>query len=331
MIKVQFIFLFISCLLKAQADLELRYEDKIRISEAFKIAALYGNKIWEDWDKAPFAVLLVYDEYEFLIHHPYPSGDFKLTGFDSLLNGNVFVRKRMFDKNLLAAFPAVNGYQTIVVGTPENTGKSSPEWIISILHEHFHQFQYYQKDYYEDVNDLKLAGSDESGMWMLNYDFPYEDEKINERYNILKNALLKLLNPLPQDSRLFNRDLAHYLEERKKFMNVLNGDDYKYLSFQLWQEGIARYTEYKIADALSDYMPSEELQTLTDFEPFYKTADKLRENIFNQLEEMKLKDFKRECFYPFGAAEGLLLDRINKDWKENYMKEKFFLEKYFPD
>ncbi len=329
--KILFTFLLSSIFIKADTIPDFRYEDKIRIAEAYRIAELYGNKIWEDWDKAPFALLLVYDENEFLINHPSPSDDFKLIGFDSLLKSNVYFRKRIFDKTFLATFPAVNGLSTIVVGTPENTGKSSVNWIITILHEHFHQLQYSQLDYYSSVNDLDLSGGDETGMWMLNYPFPYEDEKVNTQYKILADALLKLLIPFPQDSRLFNRDLSAYMEERNNFKELLNEKKYKYFSFQLWQEGIARYTEYKLADMISHYEPSEELKELKDYKPFYEVADELRENIFNQLKKFSLKDNGRICFYSFGAGEGILLDRINKNWKEKYLVEKFFLEKYYPE
>jgi len=313
------------------AQPSIRYEDRIRIAEAYRIAELYGNTIWEDWDNAPFALLLVYDDNEFLINHPSPSDDFKLIGFDSLLNSNVYYREKIFNTNLLATFPAVNGLSTIVVGSPENTGKTSVNWIITILHEHFHQLQYLQPDYYSSVNELDLAGGDETGMWMLNYPFSYEDEEVNKQYKKLTEALLKLMIPFPHDNRLFNHDLNSYLEERKNFKNLLNEKDYKYFSFQLWQEGIARYTEYKIADMISSYEPSEELTDLKDYKPFYEVANELRENIFKQLKEWSLKDNQRLCFYSFGAAEGLLLDRVNKSWKEEYLKKKFFLEKYYPD
>lgn len=308
---------------------ELRFEDRIRIAEAFKISEKYGDKVWVNWNEAPFTVLLVTAEHEFLINHPSPSDDFELIGFDSLLRSNVHYRDRVFNTNLLATFPAVNGLATIVVGTPENTNNSSSEWILTILHEHFHQLQMSQPEYYNCVNELDLSGGDNTGMWMLNYSFPYDDEEVNKQYKYLTEALLKVIIPFPPDSRLFNRDLNSYLEERAKFKNMLSEKDYKYFSFQLWQEGIARYTQYKIADVISHYEPSEDLISLEDYQPFYKIADELRENIFLELNEFSLKENGRLCFYSFGAAEGLLLDRVNKKWKEKYFEEKFFIENYY--
>jgi hypothetical protein len=323
--------IILSAIFFVKAQPSIKYADRIRISEVYRIAELYGNKLWKDWDKAPFAILLIYDDNEFLITHPSPSDDFKMIAFDSLLNSYNYSRKRVFAANLLATFPAVNGLSTIVVGTPENTGKSSVGWIITILHEHFHQRQYSQPDYQSSVDVLDLKGGDETGMLMLNYPFPYEDERVNKQYKKLTDALLKVVIPFPTDNRLFNKDLNSYLEEREIFKKLLNEKDYKYFSFQLWQEGIARYTEYKIADMLSSYEPSEEFATLKDYRPFYKAASELRENIFNQLKEWELKDNKRLCFYSFGAAEGLLLDRVNINWKEKYFTEKFFIEGYYRD
>jgi hypothetical protein len=38
---------------------------------------------------------------------------------------------------------------------------------------------------------------------------------------------------------------------------MLSGDDYKYISLQLWKEGIARYTEDRVAHwAAAKYQPS---------------------------------------------------------------------------
>ena len=99
--------------------------DRIRLAEAFRIGESLGNQVWKSWDKAPFAVLLVTPENEFLIRHPRPSKDFTLIGYDSRLKSNVYFRKRTQAINFLATFPAVGGVSTIVIGQAENTSKKS--------------------------------------------------------------------------------------------------------------------------------------------------------------------------------------------------------------
>ena len=39
---------------------------------------------------------------------------------------------------------------------------------------------------------------------------------------------------------------------------------------------------------------------------------------------------KRSVFYVLGAAEGLLLDRMNPEWRGDYFEKKFYLEKNYP-
>ena len=75
----------------------------------------------------------------------------------------------------------------------------------------------------------------------------------------------------------------------------------------------------------------EEFRALPDFTTFEQTARAIRERIFKQLLTQKLGESKREVFYPFGAAEGLLLDKVNPRWKSRYFVDKFDLRKYFPD
>src|SRR5687767_1650412 len=64
--------------------------DRVRLAEAFRIADTLGNQIWKDWNTAPFAVLLVTPENEFLIRHPKPSADFARIKYDRLLKSNVY-------------------------------------------------------------------------------------------------------------------------------------------------------------------------------------------------------------------------------------------------
>lgn len=113
--------------------------DRIRLAEAFRIGEALGNRAWEGWDKAPFAVLLVTPDNEFLLRHPRPTQDFTLIGYDSLLQSNIHFWKRTQPVHFLATFPAVGGISTIVIGQAENTmAKTSTPWVVTMLHEHFH-------------------------------------------------------------------------------------------------------------------------------------------------------------------------------------------------
>ena len=109
---------------------------------------------------------------------------------------------------------------------------------------------------------------------------------------------------------------------------MLAPDDYKYISFQFWKEGIARYAEYQVAQlAATQYRASKEFRALKDYRSFADVARTTYDEIFHQLATQKLGESKREVVYSFGAAEGLLLDKIRPAWKRKYLEEKFDLGK----
>src|SRR6185295_15499701 len=86
----------------AQDKPRLNDIDRVRLSEAFRIGDALGNQLWPGWTKAPFAVLLVTPDHEFLIRHPRPAADFVLLGDDALLKSKVYYRKRTQPLNFLA-------------------------------------------------------------------------------------------------------------------------------------------------------------------------------------------------------------------------------------
>jgi hypothetical protein len=313
----------------AQEKPHVSETDRVRLAEAFRIGDTVGNRIWAGWDKAPFAVLLVTPEHEFLIRHSKPSADFVLINYDALLKSNVYYRERTQPTNRLATFPLVGGIPTIVIGQAENTDKkTSTPWVVTVLHEHFHQLQYSQPRYYEDVNALGLSRGDQTGMWMLNYPFPYDWMEMHEHFSLLGRLLADALRARTEPD--FSDWVEAYLKQRHELEQTLSPDDYRYFSFQLWQEGIARYTEYRIAKAATGYRPSKRFRALKDYQPFAKVAEQLDDRILDELVTAPLADYKRVLFYAIGAGEGLLLDRANPRWRQRYFVNKFYLDKYFP-
>ena len=324
-------FLILSSVSNAagQEQPALRQVDRTRLAEAFRVAEKLGDDLWAGWPKAPFAVLLVTPDKEYLIRHPRPSQDFKPLGYDTRLKSDVYYRERKFGTNLLATFPAVGGLSTIVIGQPENTAsKTSTPWVITLLHEHFHQLQDSQPNFFKDTEGLNLSRGDQTGMWMLNHPFPYTSPQVAQQVSLMCRLLIEALNT--KDRHLFNEKLTAYLKARTELKKLVTADDYKYLSFQLWKEGIARYTEDRVAHwAATKYQPSREFRALPDYTTFSAAAAQVRAGIMHELSTLKLEEYQRVAFYPLGAAEGLLLDRANPKWHRRYFAEKFDNEKYF--
>lgn len=306
--------------------------DHTRLAEAFRLSKVVDDRIWKGWPKVPFAVMLITPDYEFLIRHPQPSPDFNLLGYDPLLQSSIYFRKRKFPVGLLATAPFIQGSSipVIAVGEAENTeAKASTQWVVTLFHEHFHQLQYAQPTYQAGVNALDLARGDQSGGWMLNYAFPYDKPEVQEQFAALSKSLAEAVNATNGAER--TTLLASYLQMRRQFQQLLEPADYRYFSFQFWQEGIARYTEYRVAKlAATKYKPSKKFQLLKDFVPFAQVAEAIRTRIINQLLTERLGASKRVVVYPFGAAEGLLLDSVSPSWQNRYFVDKFDLGKLYP-
>src|SRR5829696_3495722 len=144
----------------AQSSIHLRGLDRVRLAEARRLAHELSERLWPSWSGTKAPLLLVTDSTEFLVGHSRPTAEFTWSGYDSLLMSDVWTRARHFSPNLLATFPAVGGMPTIVIGTAERTARSSSAWVLTLLHEHFHQWQYSHPDYYPGTVRLGLSRGD---------------------------------------------------------------------------------------------------------------------------------------------------------------------------
>lgn len=306
----------------AQGPPRLPAEDAVRIHEFYRLADQIQDQIWPAWSRTPSPLLLVTPETEFLTHWNAPPKDFEKTGDD------LYSRPRKFPITFLATFPAFGPPSLIVIGEPQNTAaKRSTPWLITVMHEHFHQLQNSQPGYFQAVDNLGLSRGDNTGMWMIKYPFPYEDPHVARNFAHLRDMLLTALNE--SDPKKFTNLAAEYVRARRKFMSELSPDDHKYLSFQLWQEGMARYTQVKAAEAAVKYEPSAEYAGLADYEPFSSYGSKARAETLDELKQLDLGRSKRNAVYSFGAAEGFLLDRLNPKWKDLYFKQMLSTDSYF--
>jgi hypothetical protein len=301
---------------------EIPPNDAVRIREFYRLAAQLQDAVWPGWSGTPAPLLLVTQNAEFLTHHPSPPKDFQKIGDD------LYARPRQFPTALQATFPAFGPPSIIVIGEPENTeAKTSTPWVFTVMHEHFHQLQDGRPGLYQAVGGLDLAHGDNTGMWMLNYPFPYDNPELGKLFPHLRDLLLTALNE--PDLKEFKALARQYLMARKEFFAQLSPDDRKYLSFQLWKEGIARYVQIKSAEAAANYQPTPEYAALPDYETFQSYAREARSDTLSELKRADLAIWKRVVVYSLGASEGLLLDRLHPEWKQRYFSRLFTLDPYF--
>ena len=324
------LMLVVSCLFtmhpaqaqQAAAEPAMSRADRIRIAEAYRLKAWIGERLWPGWSRTPFPVLLVTQDWEFLVGHPAPGEGFRKLGRDALLGQEVLVRKRVFPPSLMATFPAVGGMPTVVIGQAENTERPrSTAWVVTLLHEHFHQWQSGSPGYFDSVANLGLARGDQTGMWMLNYPFPYAKPAVAGQFRKLSLALARALESS-------EGGLETVAAAQTRLAALVSPDEFRYLDFQLWQEGVARYTELRVAElAASDYQPGAEFAALPDFTPYGKQAALLRTAMLRELKDVQLAKRQRVAVYGMGAGLALLLDREQPEWRMRYLENPFTLSK----
>jgi hypothetical protein len=301
---------------------QLPADDATRVGEFYRFAAAVEDKIWPNWSNVPGPLLLVTERGEFLTHSGAVPDAFKKSDNDYLY------RERQFPTNMMATFPAFGLPAVIIIGEPGTTeAKASTSWIMFAMHEHFHQLQYAQPHYYAQLQALGLARGEKTGTWIINFPFPYEDAGVNAGFDQLRELLLQAL--MEEDGQRFQLAAARYVRARNEFMNTLAPDDRRYLEFEIGQEGIARYTQLTVAEQGASYQPSQNFAALPDYSPFNDLAAHAREQTLNELHQINLSTAKRTAVYSFGAAEGLLLDRLHPGWKAHYFEHMFALGPLF--
>ncbi|MEQ8936644.1 MAG: hypothetical protein RIE56_12720 [Amphiplicatus sp.] len=279
--------------------------------------AAFGDRIWKGYAASPFDALLVESERETLFCRKESVAGFEALGDDPITGCSMQGRARTFNTGLLASFSAFGPEETIVIGTPETTGLDPLAWSLTLLHEHFHQHQATMPDYNARIAALDLAGDDDTGMWMLNYPFPYESAEVGAAFTTFASALEAAAAAIGSPEAPAAR--AAYLDAREAFRASVSEADWRYLEFQLWKEGVARWTEIAAAEASGD-------PALNAW-----AADR-RASVRAQLQEVQekgLNSFKRTIFYAVGASEAMLLEAEGEGWRTRYFAEPFALGPLF--
>lgn len=303
----------------AGADTTIPASDVTRLLEARRLAS-YRASIWPGWEHTAMPILLVTADTEFLIGTGAPGNGFVATTPSPYLGGTLLRRDRTLDPALLATFP-VAGVPTVVIGQAGRTRRSSGEWVVTVLHEHFHQYQYGSPGYFDGVRALDLSRGDETGMWMLNFPFPYDAAAVASAADSVKRALLAFVDdPVPAAAHA--RAVCGAMGALQA---QLSPAERRYLQFQLWQEGVPRYIELRVANAAAEAEPAPAFQALPDAVAWAVLGASLRASLRKEL-AAPFAALDRVNFYSMGAALALLLDQVSPGWKARYHDSRFRLD-----
>lgn len=277
-------------------------EDTQNIALSTAILQRIGDRLWPHWTQTPFAIDLITANgpAEINFDKPLPAPS--------------------FPPQFEATFPWPNGIPTIVIGEPQFTQANRPiRWSVTLLHEHFHQWQYSWPGYQSATKALGLAPpGDTDAMWMLNYPFPYNDARTNSAYVAAAHRLATAVENIRKPG--FTRDVALFLRARGQFRATLKPPDYKYFAFQCWQEGTARYTEIMVA-RLAAAEHARDRSFLSDPQAAALAQDSAAtfDRSVKRLKTMSLANDDRLNFYAFGAGEALVLDALHPQWRTRYL------------
>jgi hypothetical protein len=274
------------------------------LAQVREFSAGEGEAVWPGYGNAPFGFLLVTEKAESLLCRDIVPQGFEPAGRDEATGCARYTRPPTgLPANLLAAMPLFGLPSVIVMGTPQATGRTEASWVRTILHEHFHQWQYALPGYFDRLKALDLHGGDETGMWILNYPFPYDDPAVSAAFTLASNALADAVaaRATPQFGSAFDS----YIEARQALAASAGEDNWRYMELQLWQEGVARWTEIR----LGKWYPRQDVRD---------SAERLEDSTLAELRSPNLPEKKRVALYAYGAGEAMLLQACGHGWRADY-------------
>ncbi len=282
------------------------------IREAKTLVARDGEGIWPGFQAIPFHMILVTAETDYLFCQG-PTVSFRAAGTDPISGCPVQARKRELEVDLSASFDVADEPSMIVMGMPKALGLGRTDWILTLAHEAFHQYQSRIPGYATQVDALGLRAGNASATWMLDYPFPYADPVVGAAVVEMTRAGTAFLEATSPDAR--QAAIADYVKARRRAMRAVTAEQWRYYEFQIGQEGVARWTELALAVAAS-----RQDRSMTK-----AAADRRLSLIasFRSIGTQGIGVWKRGAFYPLGAVEVEMLDGLGAHWRAVYRDAPF--------
>jgi hypothetical protein len=335
-----------------QVSSKLRIDPLLLVSlkECRNITNNLGNELFPGWDFQKTPVLFYRPNVqELLINYPHkPKGFLLYTGFNPLGEDTIYVRNdtTFFPYDDQNTSTEIDSIPVLVVADPFSTIRNQLQDILNrpkefasgwledwgflpdpyyklqiILHEAFHVYQN------KKASD---KGADESAV--TNY--PLLDPENNALYviegNILRDAL-------------FANETNVRLEKIKEFVAVrsfrhsrLEKSFVEYENLNEYNEGLARYVEYKFMKLGEDIVPTKEIYYEQGFNGYREVLSKrFRDAMDNMVNIVAVNDDRfgnkygsgplRFRLYDLGACQALLLDYTMPGWKEKIFQPTVYL------
>lgn len=306
---------------------QLPLPGKVLIAEAYNLWTELADAVWPGASsvKAPF--VYIDGNHEYAIGFPRALEGFKDTG-ESLLGKPVQVRDRKLAPNLSASFP-LEGIPAVLMGSPEALGKNLGNWVITVAHEMFHVFQAANGSY-QKATALEIGPKDD-GSWQLTFPFPYRDADAMRLIHLQGYLVWLAAQSSNQDDANYNVGTAlDATRVYRSYLARLTSDEkaYRYSQYQEWNEGVAAYFEYRLAEkaAASTYRPTPDYSSLPMAQRYAEIWREGYESRPFLTKHAGRATKSRDAFYHLGAGTALALDKVDASWKKRYFGASVWLD-----
>ncbi len=285
--------------------------DRRMIADAQAIVRNEGDPLWAGLSQAPLPTLLIGPEHETLFCG-LPTPSFSAIGFDPITRCTMQVRARELPVDLAAATDLGN-VSVIHMGLPDALEATPADWIVTFLHETFHQYQSTLPAYFSAVDSVRARLGTTSGQWVLEYPFPYADPKVRASFAAMTMHAGQFLSA--ENDAQAEAAIRSYVEARNRARDAMSPDDWLYYEFQVGQEGVARWTELRFAAAAGNARP--------DIATIGKERTGGLAVSLSAIDRQGLNMWRRSSFYVLGAIEASMLERVRPQWQLEYATNPF--------
>jgi hypothetical protein len=215
------------------------------------------------------------------------------------------------------------------MGSPEALGKSLEGWVLTVGHEMFHVFQV-ANNAYEKAAGLQIGPKGDASWSPLTFPFPYRDADTMRLIHLQGYLLWLAAESSTQEDAKYNIGTAlDAAQVYRSYLGQLTADDkaYRYSQHQEWNEGVAAYFEYRLAQkAAGAYQPTaaySSLPKIQGYDVLWREAYQARPFLTKHAGRAA-KD--RNAFYHLGAGKALALDKVDPGWKKRYFLPHVWLD-----
>lgn len=315
--------------LRAQAARtdDLSAEDTAVIREMYHLWASTADDIWISAGEIRAPLVYVKERAEYAVGFPVAVRGFTPLPYSADLNLTVQVRPRTFPVHISASFP-IEGAVAVVIASPALLNKSPEEWVIVAQHEMFHVFQS-ARGSQAKIAALEIGSPEQAGSWQLNFPFAYTDEDVMRLIHLQGNSLWLAATGQDRAETLYDVGTAiDAVNVYRRLLDQLNPKSYRYSEFQEWNEGVAKYTEYRFAERATqpNYKPELRFRSLHGFKGYAELWKSTYANVPHLVKNAGRAAQNRDAFYHLGLGKSLALDNVSRDWKKKYFTKDLWLD-----